>query len=155
MHKDVFDRRYGNVLAAKRSGYIEPLEHARFRDNDLSVKGAGLLGFAGLMLACDFVFLAASKDSFIEPAGGWAVVGLAGAFVLTVGAFCALYSIFLSDRHEVPFETEEERARPFLISAHELFERRRKWLQLGMIYTFVGATAYIAAIMISVLVSQF
>ena len=47
-----FERSYGNVGAVKRDGLLDELEHARFRDADLSVKGSGLLAFKRVEVAC-------------------------------------------------------------------------------------------------------
>ena len=63
------------------------------------MKGAGLLGFAGLMLACDYVFLSSAEKTFLAPAAMWDVVGFAGVLALTGGAFFALASILVSESH--------------------------------------------------------
>src|SRR5262245_54669066 len=84
------------VDLAKRDGIRDEHDHVRFRDSDLSVKGAAILGFSGLMLAVDLVFLSADKDSFIAPGRTCGVLGFAALFVLVAGAFCAVMSIMIS-----------------------------------------------------------
>jgi hypothetical protein len=78
------------VDLAKSEGTIAEHDHVRFRDSDLSIKGGSLLGFAGLMLAADLVFLSADKDSFIGSDKSWGVLGFAAMIFLMAGAFCSL-----------------------------------------------------------------
>jgi hypothetical protein len=120
-----FQRNYRNVQAVKTDQLLPELEHARFRDSDLSIKGGALLAFAGLMLACDFVFLSAGPETFLAPLMRWDAIGLVGALVLTVGAFCALRSILISDRHKVPASDTTEVARKFLVSVVRFHVNRR------------------------------
>ena len=55
--KDVGRQWLRVVELVRREGIGDEHNHVRFRDSDLSVKGAALLGFAGLTLAADLVFL--------------------------------------------------------------------------------------------------
>jgi hypothetical protein len=129
----------------------QELEHARFRDADLSVKGAGLLAFAGLMLACDFVFLSAASEAFISPRGGWEIVGLAAALVLMLGAFCALYSMLKSDGKKGSVKGDaQDVAKAFLVSADGLKVERGRWLARSGVFTLAGTLAYVSAILASV-----
>jgi hypothetical protein len=84
------------VALAKQEDIVVEHDHVRFRDSDLSIKGGALLGFGGLMLAADLVFLSASADSFIGMNKPCGYVGFAGLFLLMAGAFCAVLSIMLS-----------------------------------------------------------
>ena len=84
------------VALAKNENILAEHDHVRFRDLDLSIKGGAVLGFAGLMLAADLVFLAAADDSFIAPHKSCGYVALAGLFLLMAGAFCAVLSIMIS-----------------------------------------------------------
>jgi hypothetical protein len=88
------------VALAKREDIVVEHDHVRFRDSDLSIKGGALLGFGGLMLAADLVFLSAGSDSFIgkgmSAGRTCGYVGFAGLFLLMAGAFCAALSIMIS-----------------------------------------------------------
>jgi hypothetical protein len=110
------------------------------------VKGAGLLAFAGLMLAWDFVFLSAGSETYLAPAKRWDAMGLAGAMVLTFGAFAALRSILLSDRHKVPSTQTTNVTKLFLLAVVRFHRRRRFWLNAGGALTVLGTLMYVAAI---------
>jgi hypothetical protein len=91
------------VALAKTEDILHEHDHVRFRDSDLSIKGGALLGFGGLMLASDLVFLSAGRDSFIrlsvvEDAAlrACGAIGFAGLLLLMGGSFCAVLSIMIS-----------------------------------------------------------
>ena len=66
------------VALAKQEGIAVEHDHVRFRDSDLSIKGGALLGFGGLMLAADLVFLSAAptaSSARTSTAAMWALPG--------------------------------------------------------------------------------
>jgi len=125
------------VDLAKRDGVRDEHDHVRFRDSDLSVKGAAILGFSGLMLAADLVFLSAEKESFIAPDKTWGMVGFAALFVLVAGAFCAVMSIMISrtGRYETAWAS---------FGLMKLYhDRRIRWLNAGGVLTCAGTLMYL------------
>ena len=84
------------VALAKKEDIVAEHDHVRFRDSDLSIKGGALLGFGGLMLAADLVFLSADPNSFIGVTKSCGYVGFAALFLLMIGAFAAVLSIMIS-----------------------------------------------------------
>lgn len=128
------------VELVKRDGIRDEHDHVRFRDSDLSVKGAAILGFSGLMLAADLVFLSAAKDSLIAPdwSCGWA--GLAALYVLVMSAFCAVYSIMISrqGRYETGWSSFG------LMKLHH--DRRQRWLRISGLFTCLGTVMYLMAV---------
>ena len=78
------------VAFAKAENILSEMEHVRFRDSDLSIKGGALLGFAGLMLAADLVFLSAGQGSLIVPDRSCVTVGVGSLAVLVGGWWCVL-----------------------------------------------------------------
>ncbi len=126
---------------AKAENILSEMEHVRFRDSDLSIKGGALLGFAGLMLAADLVFLSAGQGSLIVPDRSCVTVGVGSLVILVAGAFCALISIMISRRGTY-------------LSAWSSFglmklyhARRSRWLAVGGALTVLGTLAYLASIL--------
>jgi hypothetical protein len=127
------------VDLAKKEGTIEEHDHVRFRDSDLSIKGGALLGFAGLMLAADLVFLSADKESFIGWDKSWGLVGFAALIFLMAGAFCSLLSIMISRKGT--YETAWSS-----FGLMKLYHgRRRRWLSASAWLTTAGTLIYLAS----------
>jgi hypothetical protein len=128
------------VDLVKQAGIDREHDHVRFRDSDLSVKGAALLGFAGLMLAADLVFLSAGKESFIYPDRSCGIVGVIALFVLVAGAFCAAISILISRKG-----TYGSAWASFGLMKLYL-DRRRRWLDASGLITCLGTLVYLLSI---------
>jgi hypothetical protein len=129
------------VALAKDAGILSEIEHVRFRDSDLSIKGGALLGFAGLMLAADLVFLSAGQGSLIMPDRSCVTVGVGSLVVLVGGAFCALISIMISRRGTYHSAWSS-------FGLMKLYHtRRRRWLAIGGALTVLGTLAYLASIL--------
>jgi hypothetical protein len=129
------------VALAKDENIVVEQDHVRFRDSDLSIKGGALLGFAGLMLAADLVFLSAASDSFIGVNRTFGNVGFAGLFLLMAGAFCAVLSIMISRRGE--YQTAWSS-----FGLMKLYhDRRRRWLYASAWLIALGTLVYIAAML--------
>lgn len=128
------------VDLVKRDGIRDEHDHVRFRDSDLSVKGAAILGFAGLMLAADLVFLTAGKESFVSPERSCGWMGVASLYVLVVGAFCAMLSIVMTrkGRYDTGWASFG------LMKIHHGY--RQRWLWAGSALTGIGTIMYLAAI---------
>lgn len=127
------------VELVKRDGIRDEHDHVRFRDSDLSVKGAAVLGFSGLMLAADLVFLSAGKDSFIAPEKTCGAIGISALYVLVAGAFCAVLSMMISrkGRYETGWESFGLMKR--------FHDQRQRWLAVGSVCTGAGTVMYLLA----------
>ena len=128
------------VELVKRDDCRDEHEHVRFRDSDLSVKGAAILGFSGLMLAADLVFLSAGKDSLIAPDKSCGWIGLAALYVLVASAFCAVYSIMITrqGRYATGWAS---------FGLMKLYhDRRQMWLRAGGALTCIGTLMYLLAV---------
>lgn len=124
---------------ANEEGIRDEHDHVRFRDQDLSVKGAAMLGFAGLMLAADLVFLSAGEGSYIAAEKTCGTMGFAALYVLLVGAFCAVISIMITrgGRYETAWAA---------FGLMKLYhDRRRRWLNAASTLTCLGALIYLAS----------
>lgn len=131
------------VALAKKEDIVAEHDHVRFRDSDLSIKGGALLGFAGLMLAADLVFLSASPDSFIgtSKTGTWGYAGFAGLFLLMAGAFCAVLSIMITRKG-----TYQTAWSSFgLMKLYH--DRRLRWLNASAWLIAAGSLVYLAAML--------
>jgi hypothetical protein len=129
------------VDLAKTEELIAEHDHVRFRDSDLSIKGGSLLGFAGLMLAADLVFLSADKDSFIGSDKSWGVVGFAALIFLMAGAFCSLLSIMISRKG-----TYQTAWSSFgLMKLYH--DRRRRWLKGSAWAIAAGSLVYLVSML--------
>lgn len=128
------------VDLVRRDGIRDEHDHVRFRDSDLSVKGAAILGFAGLMLAADLVFLTAGKESFVAPDRSCGWLGVASLYVLVAGAFCAMLSIVMTrkGRYDTGWASFG------LMKIHH--DRRQRWLWAGSALTGIGTLMYLIAI---------
>jgi len=124
----------------RREGIRDEHDHVRFRDSDLSVKAAAILGFAGLMLAADLVFLSASKDSFIAPDKSCGWIGLVALYVLVGSAFCAVYSIMISRKGAY----QSGWGSFGLMKIYH--DRRRFWLGASGLLTCAGTLMYLLAV---------
>ena len=129
------------VALAKNEDVAAEHDHVRFRDTDLSIKDGALLGFAGLMLAADLVFLSAADKSFIAPHESCGYVGLAGLFLLMAGAFCAVLSIMISRKG-----TYQTAWSSFgLMKLYH--DRRRRWLEGSAWLIAAGTLVYLASML--------
>ena len=129
------------VALARQEDIVVEHDHVRFRDSDLSIKGGALLGFGGLMLAADLVFLSASPDSFIGTSRGCGYVGFAGLFLLMTGAFCAVLSIMISRKGT--YQTAW-----ISFGLMKLYhDRRRRWLNGSAWLTAAGSLVYLASVL--------
>ena len=127
------------VDLAKKEDIVVEHDHVRFRDSDLSIKGGAFLGFAGLMLAADLVFLSAGKDSFIGSEKSYGLIGFGALFLLMGGAFCALLSIMISRKG-----TYQTAWSSFgLMKLYH--DRRRRWLAASAWLTAAGTLTYLAS----------
>jgi hypothetical protein len=129
------------VALAKKEDIVVEHDHVRFRDSDLSIKGGALLGFGGLMLAADLVFLSAAPDGFMGKSGSCGTIGFAGLFLLMAGAFCAVLSIMISRKG-----TYETAWSSFgLMKLYH--DRRRRWLVGSAWMTATGTLVYVLAML--------
>ena len=129
------------VALAKTEDILDEHDHVRFRDSDLSIKGGALLGFGGLMLAADLVFLSADPQSFIGTSKTWGYIGLAGLFLLMAGAFCAVLSIMISRKG-----TYQTAWSSFgLMKLYH--DRRRSWLNWSAWLIAAGTLVYLASML--------
>ena len=127
------------VDLAKTEELIAEHDHVRFRDSDLSIKGGSLLGFSGLMLAADLVFLSADKDSFIGSDKSWGVLGFAALIFLMGGAFCSLLSIMIS--RNGTYQTAWSS-----FGLMKLYhDWRRRWLNASAWLTAAGTLIYLGS----------
>ncbi len=150
-HEEVeaIGRRWLRVVdLVRKEGIAEEHDHVRFQDSDLSVKGAAVLGFAGIMLAADLVFLSADKESFIAPGrtcGTWGVVAL---FVLMAGALCAAISILVSRKGTY---TSAWNSFGLMKLYHD---RRRRWLNASGMLSGLGTIMYVLLVVGQVAIGQ-
>jgi len=125
------------VDLARSEGLVAEHDHVRFRDSDLSIKGGSLLGFAGLMLAADLVFL--SADKVIGSDKSWGLLGFAALIFLMAGAFCSLLSIMISRKG-----TYQTAWSSFgLMKLYH--DRRRRWLNASAWLTAAGTLIYLGS----------
>lgn len=127
------------VAYVKQEGIEAEHEHVRFRDTDLSIKGGAILGFAGLMLAADLVFLSASPDSFIKLTSSCGNIGYGALMLLVAGSFCALTSIMISRKGRYHSAWSS-------FGLMKLYhDRRRLWLNASAVLTMAGTFLYLSA----------
>ncbi len=125
---------------------LPELEHLRFRDSDLSANGGAMLGFAGLMLASDLVFLSAPTESFIAPRPGLDAAGLYALFLLALAALFATLSITEPGRLRAE---KFDKAGEFFWAVEQFLERRRRHLFWSKGLAGVGAAVFLFAIFLS------
>ena len=129
------------VALAKNEDIVVEQDHVRFRDSDLSIKGGALLGFSGLMLAADLVFLSADPDSFIGVNRAFGYVGFAGLLLLMAGVFCAVLSIMISRKGT--YQTAWSS-----FGLMKIFhDRRRRWLNASAWLIALGTLVYIVSML--------
>lgn len=120
----------------RQEGLEGVLESFRFRDGDLAARGGGLLGFSGLMMASDLVFLFASK----EPLRPWLQLALAAAFVLAGGAWLAYRSLAMSANY-----SRDTTAREFLERWEKQLLRRASAQRASAALTALGTSTFLVA----------
>jgi hypothetical protein len=108
----------------------------RMRDSDLAARGGGLLGFSGLMMASDLVFLYAGK----APAQALADVALAAAFVLASGSWFAYRSLAIAANY-----TKDATALAFLERWENHLLRRGRLQRVGALLTAIGTLMFLLA----------
>jgi hypothetical protein len=129
------------VALARQEDIVAEHDHVRFRDSDLSIKGGALLGFGGLMLAADLVFLSADPNSFIGMDKSCGAAGFAGLFLLMAGSFCAVLSIMISRKG-----TYQTAWSSFgLMKLYH--DRRRRWLNGSAWLIAAGSLVYLASML--------
>lgn len=127
------------VALVKHDGIGAEHDHVRFRDSDLSVKGAAILGFSGLMLAADLVFLSAESGSFIAPERTCGILAVVAFFVLALGSFCAVASIMISRKGRYSSAWSS-------FGLMKLYhDRRLRWLRAASALTCAGTLMYLLA----------
>jgi hypothetical protein len=129
------------VALAKQEDIVVEHDHVRFRDSDLSIKGGALLGFGGLMLAADLVFLSADPESFIGANKSWGYVGFAALFLLMAGSFCAVLSIMISRKGDYQSAWSS-------FGLMKLYhDRRRRWLDASAWLIAAGTLVYLGSML--------
>jgi hypothetical protein len=132
---DQIKERYDAIRQEQLDGVLESF---RFRDSDLATRGGGLLGFSGLMMASDLVFLYASRD----PKWPWAEVALGAAFVLAAGAWLAYRSLAMSTDY-----SRDTTPRAFLERWQNHLLRRGRMQRAGAALTALGTAMFLAAML--------
>jgi hypothetical protein len=132
---DAIKARYDLIRQEQLDGVLESF---RFRDGDLAARGGGLLGFAGLMMASDLVFIYANS----QPSEPWAGIGLAAAFVLAVGAWLAYRSLTMAADY-----SRDATARAFLERWERQLRRRRSAQRISAGLTALGTCMFLCAML--------
>jgi hypothetical protein len=132
---DQIKERYEAIRQEQLDGVLESF---RFRDSDMATRGGGLLGFSGLMMASDLVFLYASRT----PDTPWVQLALAAAFVLAAGAWLAYRSLAMSTDY-----SRETTARAFLERWQNHLARRGRTQRAGAALTALGTAMFLAAML--------
>lgn len=135
-----------NVTLSKEEGTTHELEQLRFRDADLSTNGGAMLGFSGLMLASNLVFLSADPSSLIAPRIEFAWLAFVALFVLAGGSYFATGSIVeRAGIREQAFGSSFE----YFGAIESYHDKRRFWLSWSRRLTFAGSGMFLASIMLS------
>ncbi len=132
---DAIKARYDLIRQEQLDGVLESF---RSRDGDVAGRGAGLLGFSGLMMACDLVFLYASTP----PSWQWSDLALAAAFVLAAGAWLAYRSLIASANY-----AKDTTARAFLERWEKQLHRRSSVQRTGAALTALGTLMFLLAML--------
>jgi hypothetical protein len=135
---DAIKLRYELIRQEQLDGVLDSF---RNRDQDVSTRGAGLLGFAGLMMASDLVFLSAEKAS-LAPRDYWDHVALAAVFVLSGGAWLAYKSLSLAADY-----SRDTTARAFLERWEGHLRRRSAFQKAGAVVTALGTAMFLLAML--------
>jgi hypothetical protein len=130
---DSIKARYDLIRQGQLDGVLESF---RSRDSDLAARGGGLLGFSGLMMASDLVFLYADKS----PPRMWTDLALAAAFVLAVSAWLAYRSLAMSTNY-----AQDATARAFLERWEKHLLRRSFVQRFGAAFTALGTALFLLA----------
>lgn len=135
-----------NETLCKAEGNQFELEHLRFRDVDLTSNGGAMLGFSGLMLASDLVFLSANPQSFIAPREAYAWLGFLALLVLAGGSYFATSSIvervnIRDQSFDTPFE--------YFGAVETYHDKRRAWLAWSRRLTFLGTLMFLSSVVLS------
>jgi len=132
---DAIKARYDLIRQEQLDGVLESF---RSRDGDIAARGAGLLGFSGLMMACDLVFLYASTS----PSWHWGDLALAASFVLAAGAWLAYRSLVASANY-----ARDTTARAFLERWEKHLLRRTSVQRAGAALTTFGTSMFLVAML--------
>ena len=130
---DSIRARYDLIRQEQLDGVLESF---RLRDSDLAARGGGLLGFSGLMMASDLVFLYAGKS----PPQHLADVALVAAFVLAGSAWLAYRSRAIAANY-----SQDTTARTFLERWEKHLLRRGRLLRTGAAFTAFGTSMFLLA----------
>jgi hypothetical protein len=125
--------RYEQVRQERLDAVVDSF---RMRDSDLAARGGGLLGFSGLMMASDLVFLYAGKS----PPQALADMALAAAFVLAGGSWFAYRSLAIAANY-----SKDTTALAFLERWEKHLLRRGRLQRTGALLTAVGTLMFLLA----------
>ena len=138
---DFTDSALAEIEVLKLAGRVPELESLRSRDNDLSIKGAGVLGFAGLLLAADMVLLTAPAGSYLETRSPWDAVAYGAVLVLVLGAFIAVLSVYRSGiRHAFD-------AIAILNNYTQYIAAKRRLVRTAQVLSVLGMALFLVAVM--------
>ena len=132
---DLIRARYELIRQEQLDGV---LERFRMRDSDLAARGGGPLGFSGLMMASDLVFLYAGKP----PPERLADVALLAAFVLAASAWLAYRSLAMAANY-----TQDTTVRAFLERWEKQLLRRSSVQRAGAALTALGTSMFLLAML--------
>lgn len=133
---DSIKSRYELIKQEQLEGVLESFRH---RDQDAAGRGGGLLGFSGLMMASDLVFLSADA---LRPKPLWADVALVALIVLAAGAWLAYLSLSVSGDY-----TRDTTARAFLERWEQQLRRRSLIQRFGAALTVLGTSIFLLAML--------
>jgi hypothetical protein len=135
---DAIKARYQAISEQQLDGVLESF---RFRDQDLATRGGGLLGFSGLMMAADLVFLTLDKsklDARLQMF--WSDVALVAVLILAAGAWLAYRSLALAADY-----SKDNTAREFLEHWERQLLRRSAIQRTGAFLTALGTAVFLLA----------
>jgi hypothetical protein len=133
------------VRLIKQNNLEKETEFVQFRDNDLSIKGGAILGFSGLMIASDLVFISSNDDSLIAPGKDTGLCAYLALAVLVCAAANALLSILISEKEK--YETVLG-----FFGALRIFQQKRSsFLKRSAALTVVGTAMYLIPLSVVIL----
>lgn len=138
-----------NIEIVKAESREAELEHIRFRDADDSTKGGALLGFSGLMLAADLVFLSAGEGSYLSSRTPFAHLGFAALFLLCIGSLFATWTVLVRTKaHSKPHSS----VLAYFGALRLLHKRRRFFLDVAGWLTILGTVMLFSAVTLAVVI---
>lgn len=145
------EREMRHIAMAVSDNKQAELEHLRFRDADKSVKGGAMLGFSGLMVAADLVFLSAGEGSFIPGGSLYAWGGFVALFILLLGSLYSTWSILEPGKIT---KAEYESTFEFFGAVSKYHERTERLLVISITLTGIGTGAFLLSLTLSVLLQS-